>query len=282
VSYAASEVIGVELGCKGLAESRDFFTGTLGLLISEQTGTGCQLRCVGEDLFGSVHLQEGDGPAIRRLTLRGDVDAVLQAPPVLGDFEVAVVASPPRAPRYAGARPVLNQPTPLRGIGVEPRRLDHVAFLVADLAAAADWLVAELGFAVRETVTDDHGQLLMTLAVSSQACDVMLLRGRPDVEPALHHIAFAVDQRDAIARAALLLAERAVPIETGLGQHGVAQMSYLYCFEPSGMRVSLSHSPIVVHDPRQPAVEWPPEARDRALMLWGAPTPESFFEPLPS
>jgi catechol 2,3-dioxygenase len=105
----------------------------------------------------------------------------------------------------------------------------------------------------------------------------MLIRGTAPGPGALHHIAFAVDQRDRIADAALLFAELAVPVEVGLGQHGIGQISYLYAFEPSGNRIALVHSPLL-WEPGAAAVRWPAETRRRALWLWGAPPPASFFE----
>jgi hypothetical protein len=275
------ELIGVELSCTNLSASADFFGESIGLVPDARNGASRSFRCVGEDLQASLTIRQGTRSGLDRLILRaapGEAGRALPAPSALGSFEIAVTASPPAAPEHPGERTVLNQPTPLRGIGVEPRRLAHVGLVVPDVDSAAEQLVEELSFTVREVVTDHDGTFIKTLAVSAQALDVMLLRGRPDGDLRLHHVAFAVDQRDSIARAALLFAERAVRVEVGLGQHGIAQMSYLYCIEPSGVRVALVHSPIVIHDPEHPAVTWPPEAWDRALMLWGAPAPPSFFD----
>ncbi|HTX09297.1 MAG TPA: VOC family protein [Solirubrobacteraceae bacterium] len=277
----ATSLIGVELRCPNLEASAAFFIETLGLVESASDDGASYLRCFGEDAHHTIVLRAAPRPGLELLvaTVRADNGA----PPVetlsaSGGHHIRLAGKRQSAPPFSGRRPVLNQPLPLRGVGIEPRRLGHVGLVVEDVAAARHWWVDQLGFALRETVEDDEGELLATLAVSAQACDVMLVRGEPRAPGSLHHVAFAVDQRDTIARAALLLAERSIPVEVGLGQHGLGQLSRLYCFEPSGNRIALVHSPLLYSSEPHPAVRWPAEARDRALMIWGAPPPASFFE----
>jgi len=162
-------------------------------------------------------------------------------------------------------------------VGIEPRRLAHVALTVADPAIAAAWWQERLGYALRESVEDDDGELLSTVSATPASCEVMLVRAADRSGGGLHHVAFAVDQRDRIADAALLFAELAVPVEVGLGQHGVGQLSYIYFFEPSGNRVALVHSPLWWESGAAP-VRWPAASWRRAMWLWGAPPPSSFFE----
>lgn len=277
----ATSLIGVELRCPDLEASAAFFVETMGLVESASEDGAIYLRCFGEDTHHTIVLRAATRPGLELLVVYGTGDNGAPTADTLsatGGHRVRLAEKRPSPPPFSGRRPVLNQPLPLRGVGIEPRRLAHVGLVVEDVAAAGQWWADQLGFALRETVEDDEGELLATLAASAQACDVMLVRGEPRGPGSLHHVAFAVDQRDTIARAALLLAERSIPVEVGLGQHGLGQLSRLYCFEPSGNRIALVHSPLLYSSEPQPTVRWPAEARDRALMIWGAPPPASFFE----
>jgi catechol 2,3-dioxygenase len=273
---------GVELRCPKFEESRAFFTGVLGLVESDADDDTAYLRCVGESAHATVVLRRQERPGLDAIVLLERAGRNGEAPrarpgSTSDGHTVRVVAERKLAAPYEGERLILNQPTPLRGVGVEPRRLTHVALAVAQPGVAADWWCEQLDYELRESVDDDQGALLATVATTPTSCDVMLVRGTQIQPGALHHVAFAVDQRDRIADAALLFAELAVPVEVGLGQHGVGQISYLYAFEPSGNRIALVHSPLL-WEPGSVAVRWPAETWRRALWLWGAPPPASFFE----
>ncbi|HEX4033563.1 MAG TPA: VOC family protein [Solirubrobacteraceae bacterium] len=267
----------VELRCPDLERSRAFFVDVLGLLESDTADGEVSLRCVGESAHTSVVLRASDTPGLAAVVLH-DRDGAENWPAATSDgHQLRVVGERQQAEPYQGERVILNQPTPLRGVGIEPRRLAHVGLTATDPAAAAAWWQEQLGYALRESVADDEGELLSTLSTTPASCEVMLVRSANDNGGGLHHVAFTVDQRDRIADAALLFAELAVPVEVGLGQHGVGQLSYIYFFEPSGNRLALIHSPLW-WDAGAPPVRWPPESWRRALWLWGAPPPSSFLE----
>ncbi|HEY1777252.1 MAG TPA: VOC family protein [Solirubrobacteraceae bacterium] len=272
----------VELRCPKFDESRAFFTDVLGLVESDADEQTSYLRCVGESAHASVVLRRDARAGLAALVLASSSahngnDAGTWPQRTCDGHTIRVVPQRKRSEPYGGERLILNQPTPLRGIGVEPRRLAHVGLVVSEPQAAADWWSEHLGYELRESVEDEHGALLSTVAVTSASCDVMLVRHASAPSGAFHHVAFAVDQRDRIADAALYFAELAVPIEVGLGQHGVGQLSYLYAFEPSGNRIALVQSPLV-WEPDSAPVHWSAETWPRALWLWGAPPPASFFE----
>jgi catechol 2,3-dioxygenase-like lactoylglutathione lyase family enzyme len=274
---SAPTLAAVELRCPELERSRTFFTDVLGLVESSASGEEVLLRCVGESARATVVLRASEKPGVAAVVLH-DHDGIADWPDETSDGHLLrVLGRREQAEPYRGERIILNQPTPLRGVGVEPRRLAHVGLSAADPAAAAGWWQARLGYALRESVADDDGDVLATVSATPASCEVMLLRAAQHNGGGLHHVAFAVDQRDRIADAALLFAELAVPVEVGLGQHGVGQLSYIYFFEPSGNRLALIHSPLWWDADAAP-VRWPAASRRRALWLWGAPPPSSFFE----
>jgi catechol 2,3-dioxygenase len=276
---SAPTLASVELRCPKFEQSRAFFLDVLGLVESEASADTSLLRCVGESAQASVVLRRAERAGLARLVLLDTPrNGAGPWPEISIDgHPLRVVSERAPAPLHSGEHIVRNQPTPLRGVGVEPRRLSHVGLVAPDTRASAAWWHERLHYDLRETVEDGRGLLLSTLAATPAACEVMLVRGGAPQAGGLHHVAFAVDQRDRIADAALLFAELAVPVEVGLGQHGVGQLSYLYCFEPSGNRIALVNSPLQWQRDSGP-VHWPPETWRRALWLWGAPPPASFFE----
>ena len=277
----APTLAGVELLCPDLEGSRTFFTEVLGLVESDASEEAVMLRCVGEAAHATVVLRRGPRPGLGEIELldAGVHDTSLPKWPsrTTDGHPIRVISRRQHAAPHRGERLVLNQPTPLRGVGVEPRRLAHVGLAVPEPTATAGWWCEQLAYVLRETVDDERGPLLATVAAASAPCDVLFLRASGDCTGALHHVAFAVDQRDRIADAALLFAELGIPVEVGLGQHGVGQLSYLYAFEPSGNRIALVHTPMVWEPDAEP-VHWPAETWLKALWLWGAPPNASFFE----
>lgn len=272
-------IAGVQLRCPRFEESLEFFVRKLGMAETRRGPDRAELRCIGEEAEWTLALREAPAPGLDFVLVRTEAEPDgqpwLRSP---AGHELKLTSGLPAALPYAGTRPLLNQPLPMRGVGVEPRRLAHVGLVVADVEADSSWWQEELGFVLRESVEDGEGTMLATVAVTAQACDVMLLRGVPRHPGALHHVAFAVDQRDTIARAALLFAEHEVPVEVGLGQHGLGQYSYLYCLEPSGNRIALVHSPLLHLGGEASPVRWPAESTETALFMWGAPPNASFFE----
>ena len=97
-----------------------------------------------------------------------------------------------------------NQPQRMSTRGVGVRRLDHVNVWCRDIDVNSAYMVETLGFRVSEQVVGDDGRLVGSwLHVTPKSYD--LAYGRVDpagVGGRLHHVAFAVDAREYVMRAA--------------------------------------------------------------------------------
>jgi len=92
----------------------------------------------------------------------------------------------------------------------------------------------------------------------------------------LHHLAFFVDTREELLRAADILLDADVPIEAAPSKHAVAQGMFLYVYEPGGNRIELCN-PVarLVLAPDWRTITWTEAERARG-QAWGLKTIESF------
>ena len=171
-----------------------------------------------------------------------------------------------------------NQPQRMSTRGVGIRRLDHVNVWCRDIDACSAYMVETLGFRVSEQVVGDDGRLVGSwLHVTPKSYD--LAYGRVDpagVGGRLHHVAFAVDAREYVMRAADVFLDAGVRIECGPAKHAVQQTCFLYAFEPGGNRVEIITDGRLLLAPDRPAVTWTLEERKRG-QAWGTLMPESWF-----
>ena len=65
----------------------------------------------------------------------------------------------------------------------------------------------------------------------------------------LHHLAWFVDTREELLRAADLFLDADVPIEAAPSKHAVAQGMFLYVYEPGGNRVEVTTGTHFIYDP---------------------------------
>ncbi|MQA09350.1 MAG: catechol 2,3-dioxygenase [Pseudonocardiaceae bacterium] len=171
-----------------------------------------------------------------------------------------------------------NQPQRMPACGVGVRRIDHVNVWCQDINANSDFLVDQLGFRISEHIVEDSGrQLGSWLHVTPKSYD--LAYGRIDpagVGGRLHHVAYAVDAREYVLRAADIFLDAGVPIEAGPAKHTIQQTCFLYAFEPGGNRIEVITDGRLLLAPDRPAVTWTPEERKRG-QAWGTLMPESWF-----
>lgn len=92
----------------------------------------------------------------------------------------------------------------------------------------------------------------------------------------LHHVAFAVDQREDILRGADLFLEDGVFIETGPHKHAIQQTFFLYVWEPGGNRIEIVNAGArLVLAPDCKLITWT-EAERAKGQAWGLKTIETF------
>lgn len=174
-------------------------------------------------------------------------------------------------------RPALkNQPARYVPRGAAVRRLDHVNLLAREVAACREFAHEILGYRVGERIVLDSGEeagAWLSLSIAAHeltyVLDAYRARGR------LHHLAFWVDTREEVLRAADVFIEHGVHIEAAPSKHAIAQSFFLYGIEPGGNRIEVTTSDYLVYDPDLEPVVWTEAERSRG-QAWGVKTVESF------
>ena len=172
-----------------------------------------------------------------------------------------------------------NQPMRYPNHGVGVRRSDHLALLCRDVAANRAFVTDVLGLTLREQVRYDKGATEIGSWMSSNpthhelayVVDIKGAAGR------LHHFSLWVDDKADVLRAADLMRENGICIETGPSKHNNSQAFYIYVYEPGGNRIEVYTSGFFVYAPDFAPVIWDEESRGDGV-YWGADLPASFIE----
>jgi catechol 2,3-dioxygenase len=167
------------------------------------------------------------------------------------------------------------QRRPDHGIGV--RRLDHVNYLAAEVESNRDFLVSVLGAKPTEQIQLDDGRIAgIWTTFTNKGYDVVYTADSTKARGRLHHIAFAVDQREDILRGADIFLENGVFIETGPHKHAIQQTFFLYVWEPGGNRIEVVNAGArLVLAPDWELITWTETDRAKG-QAWGLKTIESF------
>jgi catechol 2,3-dioxygenase len=303
--YDVAHLGRVELFTPDFDASLRFFVDVLGLDEVERDGDSVYLRAWGDYERASLTLTASDHSGVGAISWRATSDAALER-------RVAAVEVTGRgAGWYDGAAghgrtyrftdpdghlmelyyesayfepagdlvPSLkNQPQKMATRGAAVRRLDHVNVWCRDIGANSAYMVDNLGFRVSEQVLDDDGRHIGSwLHVTPKSYD--LAYGRIDplgVGGRLHHVAFAVDAREYVLRAADVFLDEEVQIEAGPAKHAVQQTFFLYAFEPGGNRIEVISDGRLILSPDWPPVTWTLEERSRG-QAWRTTMPDSWF-----
>lgn len=175
------------------------------------------------------------------------------------------------------SRPRLkNQPERYLARGAAVKRLDHVNLLAADVSACRAFAHETLGYRVHERIVLDDGTetgAWLSLSIAAHeltyTLDAHRARGR------LHHLAYWVDTREEVLRAADVFVDHDVHIEAAPSKHTIAQSFFLYAFEPGGNRVEVTNGGYFVYDPDFQPIVWSEAERSRG-QAWGVETVPSF------
>ncbi|MGH3341462.1 MAG: VOC family protein [Carbonactinosporaceae bacterium] len=303
--YDVAHLGRVELMTPDIEESLRFFVDVLGMDEAERSGDSVYLRAWGDYERASLQLTAASRPGVGTIAWRATSQAALER-------RVAAVEATGRGtgwsdgtaghgPTYrftdpdglglavyydseyhvpdGGQVPALkNQPQKMSTRGVGVRRIDHVNVWCRDVNAGSGFLVDHLGFRISEHIVDDDGrQLGSWLHVTPKSYD--LAYGRVDpagIGARLHHVAYAVDAREYVMRAADVLLDAGVDIEAGPAKHAVQQTCFLYTFEPGGNRIEIITDGRLLLAPDRPPVTWSVEERKRG-QAWGTLMPDSWF-----
>ncbi|HZU16143.1 MAG TPA: catechol 2,3-dioxygenase [Candidatus Dormibacteraeota bacterium] len=283
--------------------SLDFFTEVLGMEIEAREGRSVFLRGYGDYLRYSLKLTEAPSTGLGHLALRtwsqealqrrvraversglglGWIDGDLGHGPAyrFTDPDGHVMELYYEAERYVPPehlRPALkNQPQRYTGRGVGVKRLDHVNVLAADVAANREFAQRVLGYRLHEKVQlNDGSESGAWLSASIAAHELIYTADAYGARGRLHHLAFWVDTREEVLRAADLFLDRGVHIEFAPSKHAIAQGFFLYGYEPAGNRVEVTTGGYFVFDPDFEPIVWTEEERARG-QAWGVPTVATF------
>lgn len=280
-----------------------FFTDVMGMEVESREGQSVFLRGYGDYLRYSLKLTEGPATGLAHVAFRtwseealerrvraiersgcgtgwidGDVGhgpAYRFTDPDGHPMEVYYQAERYVAPEHL--RPALkNQPQRFTARGAAVKRLDHVNFLAADVAACREFAQLVLGYRLHEKVVlDDGSESGAWLSASIAAHELIYTADAYGARGRLHHVAFWVDSREEVLRAADLFLDSGVHIEFAPSKHAIAQGFFLYGYEPAGNRVEVTTGGYFVFDPDFEPVVWTQEERARG-QAWGVPTVATF------
>jgi catechol 2,3 dioxygenase len=175
-------------------------------------------------------------------------------------------------------RPSLkNQASRFPGRGANVRRLDHVNYLAADIAASSAFVEQGLGAMRTEQILSPEGPPAATwFTFSDKTYDLVYSGDWTGSKGRLHHIALATDTREDILRAADVCLENGVHIETGPHKHAIQQTFFLYVWEPGGNRIELCNAGArLMLAPDWKTISWTAEERAKG-QAWGLKTIDTF------
>jgi len=175
-------------------------------------------------------------------------------------------------------RPALkNQASRFQDKGVGLRRIDHINLLAVDVPTNRKFMQETLGGRVTEQIIfDDGSEKAAWLTFTNKTYDVVFSEDWTGTNGRLHHITYAVDNREAILRAADICLEHGVFIETGPHKHAIQQSFFLYVYEPGGNRFEVANAGArLMIAPDWKTIVWSEEERKKG-QAWGLPTIPSF------
>ncbi|MBV8217463.1 MAG: VOC family protein [Solirubrobacterales bacterium] len=305
-----SQLAHVELLTPRPEESLTFMRDVMGLYESERVGQSVYLRGWGDFFHHSLVLTEAPEPGLGHVGWRARGPEELQTAVErleatgLGEgwYEDAIGHGP--AYRYRGpgghlhelfweverwvappelASPYPNRPQRFEPRGVAARQLDHVTVMTGDVMGDVAWYRDTLGFRFMEsTVPDEHPDVVVFAMVTTneKSHDLGLLVDLSDVRGRIHHLAFWVDSRDEVHRAADVLLNAGASIEFGPGRHGMGEQEYLYFREPGGVRIELNTGGYRIYQPDWEPVKWTPSQGSQTFYR-NLAMPDSMLEAFP-
>ena len=160
--------------------------------------------------------------------------------------------------------------------GIAPKRLDHINLLAQDVKACREFFHEMLGLRVTEQIVFDNGaEMGGWLAATLKSYDIAFTKDRSNARGRFHHLTYAMDSREDVLRAADILTESGIFIETGPHKHTIGQTFFLYFYEPGGNRFEIGAGGYLIFDPDWKPVVWSEQERKKG-QAWGLHTVSTF------
>ncbi|WP_127902852.1 VOC family protein [Solirhodobacter olei] len=302
-SFEIAHLAHVEVYTDRFEESLDFFTRVYGLKLSGQDGASAYLRAWDDYEFHSLKLTRHHTTGVGHVAYRAASPEalerrveVIEASPyrkigwVEGDAghgrayrwedpfgHVFEIYWDTNRPPPGDASALKNLASKFHAQGACPRRIDHVNLLGEDAAAFRDWAALTLGSRVTEYIQLDNGRIGgVWFSCNNKTYDLVCSEERGGGTGRLHHVTYATDTREDILRAADIMLENGVHIETGPHKHAIQGSFFLYVWEPAGNRVELANAGArLILAPDWEPVVWT-EADRKKGQAWGLKTIETF------
>lgn len=163
-----------------------------------------------------------------------------------------------------------------RPSAITPLRLDHVNLLTSNVCGTRKVFQDLMGMKLTEQIIfDDGGEMGAWLTASNKSYDLAMTKDQSGRRGRFHHLTYFMETREDVLKAADILVDSGVSIETGPHKHSIGQTFFLYCFEPGGNRFELASGGYSIFDPDWEPVVWT-EAERKMGQAWGLKTIESF------
>lgn len=118
--------------------------------------------------------------------------------------------------------------------GMAARRLDHSLLYGPEIDENLEFFTKVLDFCCAERIDTPDGLLAIWLTCGMKAHDIAFVK---HAEPnKLHHVAFELENWNAVGHAADIIARYDISIDIGPTRHGITRGQTIYFFDPSGNR----------------------------------------------
>jgi catechol 2,3-dioxygenase len=171
--------------------------------------------------------------------------------------------------------PLVNPPpAPAARGGMHPPRIDHIFLMCEDVDGVTAFFRDVLEFRLTEQIMADDGYQLATfLERTHTPHDVAFITG-PD--GGFHHVAFWVDDWNALREAADTCAYHGVTIDAGPTRHGATRGCGLYFFDPAGNRNEV-YTGGYWFDPDDEPTTWTEAEMGRAIFSYRGQVDQAFM-----
>ena len=173
--------------------------------------------------------------------------------------------------------PMANQFQRRTGRGIGVRRLEHANFVSPDVRTCRTFLEQQLGYRTFEIIQlDDGREYGAWLSATIQGHEIIYVQESQPAHGRLHHLAFWVDTREEVLRAADLFQDQGIFIEAGPAKHTPIHSFYCYVYEPGGNRIEVTSGGYLVFDPDAAVTTVWDETGYKGSRAWGRGFPPSF------